>query len=298
MPLSQKRQSNCLLFMGRKKKKINKLSYAERLRIHREKLATEQVIVEPVTTKEYGEEKSNSTEIAKEMVEAQRRSVDMLTFVKERVEGLPNAAIQDSLEKDGYVVVDDFLSEEAIITTIQEEGLALFNEGMMETDLTRLGSGEYVSNIEGGEAQYAVCPRTIELVVSVTKTLGAQLERYNLDSSNCAASMRTYDHSSKEASLALVEGGELKPLPYDVITEDEVDTRTISLLYYPLSESKSEGGIVVEKGERLVSAKRDRLILMLSNSCRHRPQYFQGDHFRHASYLELHLIGKIERDVD
>lgn len=299
-PQPQNRQVNSLLFMGKKRKKKNKISYAERLQIHREKIASEQGVVEPAATSEQPKQETNYTDIAKQMVEAQKRSVDMLTFVKERVEGLLYDAIQDGLEKEGYVVVDDFMSEEGIISIIEEEGLALFNEGMMETDLTRLGSGEYIGAIEGGEAQYLVCPRTIELVVSATKTFGAQLHKYNLDNSNCVANMRTFDHSSKEASLALIEGGELMPQPYDSASQGENDLMRISLFYYPTAEGRSDGGIVVEKGERLVSAKRDRLILMLSNSCRYRPEYFRGndDDMRHASYLELHLIGKSDSVVD
>jgi len=295
----QKRLVNALLYMGKKKKKEKKLSYAERLKIHREKIASEQGAVEPSAAFEQPKQESNHTDIAKQMVEAQRRSVDMLTFAKERVEGLPYDAIQDGLEQEGYVVLDDFLSEEGVISIIEEEGLALFNEGMMETDLTRLGSGEYVGTIEGGEAQYQVCPRTIELVVSATKTFGAQLQKYNLDGSNCVANMRTFDHKSKEASLALIEGGELKPQPYDIASQGENDFMRISLFYYPISEGRSDGGIVVEKGERLVSAKRDRLVLMLSNSCRYRPEYFGGDDdIRHTSYLELGLVGKPDVVVD
>jgi hypothetical protein len=292
-PVLQQR-SSMALFMGKKKQKgPPKLSYAERLQQKRE-MDREKSSVEAPPPVPSVQEEGSPQQLAKQMVEAQRTSIDMLTFVRQRVECLPLTTIMESLNKDGYVVVDDFLASEDAVSKIQAEGLALFEKEMMETDLTKLGCGEYLASIKGGDDQYLVCPRTIELVVSITKHMPPSLSEFDLDGSNCMAFMRTYDRSSQLASLALVEGAELAaPQPFDIVAKEEDDTRKVTLLYYPIAAEWSDGGITIEKGERLISAKRDRLILLLSDSCRHRPEYFAGDESRErASCLELHLIGK------
>jgi len=160
------------------------------------------------------------------------------------------------------------------------------------------------------------------MVVSTAKHLAAclnnstharddqQQQPLNLNPSICMASMRTYVRSSRLASLSLVEGGILPPQPFDVIvdtddtTSSEKDARKVTMLYYPIAAEWSTiggGGIVVEQqqqqdgGEELViSAKRDRLILLRSDTCRHRPAYFEGndEQLDQASCLELHLVTK------
>jgi hypothetical protein len=126
----------------------------------------------------------------------------------------------------GHVVVDDFLANEDVVSTIQAEGIALFEKDKMEKDLTRLGSGEYIVAIKGATYQYAICPRTIETVVSITKHLTSSLPDFDLDGSNCIASMRTYDRSSRQASLALVQSQDvLIPKPFQTIADGESDGR-------------------------------------------------------------------------
>jgi hypothetical protein len=281
-----------VLFMGKNKKQTSppKLSYAERLQQLRHKQMQEEQPDDPSL------QEGSPQNLARQMVEAQRKSIDMLTFVRQRVESLPLTAIMESLETDGHVVVDDFLANEDVVSTIQAEGIALFEKDKMEKDLTRLGSGEYIVAIKGGDDQYAICPRTIETVVSITKHLTSSLPDFDLDGSNCIASMRTYDRSSRQASLALVQSQDvLIPKPFQTIADGESDGRKVTLLYYPIAPVWSDGGVTMERGE-LISAKRDRLILLRSDSCRHRQEYFEGhDGMQQASCLELHFLGKVRR---
>lgn len=302
----RQRHGSCLttLYMAKKKKKKKgppKLSYAERLQLQREKKAKEQGLDAPPPVAIASGQKDESTkELAKEMIAAQRKSVDMLTFVRERVEGMPVAPIMESLKKDGYVVVDDFLASDDAVAQLQGEGLALFEKEMMSVDLSRLGSGEYLCAVAGGDEQYAVCPRAIEMVVCVTKHVPECLPEFDLDAGNCMANMRTFDRNSKQASLSLLEGGELPPQPFGIVATEENDARKVTLLYYMTDTNWTDGGgIVIEQGERLISAKRDRLVIMMSDSCRYRSEYFEGsDGLQRASCLELHLITKPKEIVE
>jgi hypothetical protein len=283
-------------FMGKKKAPQRKLSYAERLQLHREKVAREKGLIEPPLTAASREDENAPKQLAKKLVDAQRKSVDMLTFVKERVAALPFGPVLEALEKDGYVVVDEFFGKDDVVSRLEAEGVHLFEKGLMETDLTRIGSGEYIAAIKGGEEQYQVCPRTIEMVVSITKHLPSYLAGYKLDESNCIATLRTYDRSSRQASLSLIDGGDLPPMPFDIVANETNDARKITLLYYPIAGEWQSGGIVVQKdNESVLSAKRDRLIIFLSDSCRHRHEYFEGnDKVERASCLELHLIARAD----
>lgn len=284
-----------------------KLSYAERLALHREKVAKEQGLdsappvaeasgaavagTAPPPSQQQDEE--SPQQLAKQLIDAQRKSVDMLTFVKDRVEGLPIPAILEALDAKGYVVIDDFLANDEVVSQLAAEGLKLFEEQQMETDLTRLGSGDFYAAIKGGDDQYPLCPRTIELVVSTTKHFPPLLKGMNLDGSNIMATMRTYDRSSRLASLSLVENGDnLPPQPFGIIADEDGDARKVSMLYYPISSEWKEGGITIEEGGVAVSAKRDRLILLRSDTCRCRSDYFVGndDDLANASCLELHFI--------
>jgi len=223
------------------------------------------------------------TERAKQLLEAQRKSVDMLTHVRERVEALDYGEIQSSLSEKGYAVVDDFVRRDDIINELQQEGLALFQKEDMEVDLTNVGSGEYLCKIEGGEEQYKVCPRTVEFVVSVTKHMAPSFVGSNLDPSACMATMRTYDKKAQEASLELLSGA-LTQRPLDVVANEDQDARKISVLYYP-----KDGSGVSFENEKTISGKRDRLLLLKSDTCLHRKESWSGDEVN-ASCIELHLI--------
>ena len=291
-PQLQRRPSAVtILFMGKKKRTSPpKLSYAERLQLLRER-SQEYRQQEPPAPSTI--EDGSPQQLAQQMVEAQRRSIDMLSFIRQRVESLQMPIILESLLNDGYAVVDDFLASEDVTSKLTAEGVALFKQNMMETDLTMVGSGEYVVAIKGGDEQYAVCPRTIEAVVSITKHLSSSLTDFKLDSSNCMAYMRVYDARSRLASLSLLKGEALDLQPFGIVANEDNDRRRLTLLYYPMVTETPGGGITIERGNRLLSAKPDRVILLLSDSCRHRPEYFQRtDGTEHVCCLELNLLKK------
>lgn len=219
-------------------------------------------------------------ERAKELLEAQRKSVDMLTHVRERVEALDYGEIKSSLSEKGYFVVDNFLERDDIIDELQQEGVALFEKDEMEVDLTNLGSGEYFCKIEGGEEQYKTCPRTVELVVSVTKHMAPAFQD-SLDPSACMATMRLYDKKAQQASLELLPG-ELPERPLDIVAKEDNDARKISLLYYP-----TNGCGVAFENDETIPGNRDQLVLLKSDTCLHRKVPWNNDN---ASCIELHLI--------
>jgi hypothetical protein len=287
--LQQSSSSITTLLMGNKRKSQQKLSYAERLQLLREPPDDEQQ--QPIAP--LAIEDGSPQQLAQIMVEAQRRSIDTLTFVRQRVESLPTPTIQKSLMNDGYVVVDNFLASEDAVSKIASECLALFEQNMMETDMTKLGSGEYVVALKGGDEQHALCPRTIETVVSITKQLSSSLSEFNLDGSTCMAYVRIYDRRARMASMVLLNGEDLVLQSFGIVAKEANDQRKVTLLYYPMENESAGGGVTIERENRLVPAKSDRLILLLSDSCRYRPEYFEGsDRGEHVSCLELHLLGK------
>ena len=224
---------------------------------------------------------------AAQLLEAQRKSVDMLTLVRERVESLDYENIQSSLSSGGYSVVDNFLERDDIIDALSQEGLQLFEHYDMETDLNNLGSGEYICSIQGGEEQYKLSPRSVEFVVSLTKHMAPAFRGLNLDPSACMATMRIYDKEAQQASLKLLPGELLPERPFSIVATEDNDARKISILYYP---SDSGAGITLENGET-VPGKRDRLILLQSESCVHRKEPWNGDQVEcYASCIELHLV--------
>jgi hypothetical protein len=136
---------------------------------------------------------------ASSLIESQRRSVECLTYVRNRIErSFPARDAVGALIDRGYYACDGFLSSPSTSTsssssTIGDDvdddgryGDALLSEMMSECtemlsndkltrDITRLIDGEYVTNIVGGEA-YVNCPRLTEYVVSLTRHLPPLLE--------------------------------------------------------------------------------------------------------------------------
>ena len=277
---------------------MQKPTYAERLQLHREQLAKERGLdaPEPVQVPTGGSRSANEEspqQLASKLVDAQRKSVDMLTYVKDRVDGLPYEGILAALEKDGYVVVDDFLANDDVVSTLETESKALYESDQMERDISELGAGEYTVTLAGGEDQYPVCPRTIEMVVSVTKNMPSHLKGLDLSSSSCIASMRTFDRKTKMAASALVVDGKLPDRPFDVVIDtDTIDTRRVTLYYYPNgSDWDGDGGITIQENNVRISSKRDRLVLLQSDSCVHRREYFVGKEDRDvAACVELHMV--------
>jgi hypothetical protein len=226
------------------------------------------------------------TQRAQQLLEAQRKSVEMLTLVREKVESLNYEDIQSSLSSSGYSVIDNFLDQGEIIDKLSQEGLDLFEHYDMETDLNNLGSGEYICSIQGGEKQYKISPRSVEFVVSLTKHMAPAFQGLNLDPSACMATMRIYDKETQQASLNLLPEELIPERPLSIVATDDNDARKISALYYP---SDGGAGITLENGET-ISGKRDRLILFRSETCIHRKEPWNGSQVDYASSIELHLV--------
>jgi len=124
------------------------------------------------------DDNSSTNSKAKQLVDAQMESVKMLSHVAERLNetlerqgGIENFFCSN--EKCNYLVVDGFLSPK-YCNELQQESEYLYN-----TDDSvipgALGTGEFVIRLEGGEQQYPKCPRSIEFIVSMTKTLATML---------------------------------------------------------------------------------------------------------------------------
>ena len=281
--------SSTQLFGTKPKKPV--LSYAQRLQLDRQK----KTVRSPLDGTDEPVPEAPQISLAKQMIAAQRKSLDMLAFVRERVESLPSQVISQSLDTNGFCVLDSFLGNDDVISILQSEGDTLLRENQMETDVRVLGSGEFFATIEGGEEQYPRCPRTIELVVSLTKHVAMLIQGYNLSPRNCMATIRTFDRKAKVASNVLVTGGDMTiARPFGIVADDDTDSRKVTVLYYLVSsEWQNEGGITFEQENTTVSAKRDRLIILRSDTCRHRLEAFLGrDELDTATYLELHLVVK------
>jgi hypothetical protein len=176
---------------------------------------------------------------AQQLLKSQRKSVAMLTLVRERLEALPAAEIQSALQQKGFWYSDSgdsgdsdtgpdtgngFLQSQTISNELQREGVTLYESGAMSVDMDRLAAGEYSCLLAGGPDQYAACPRSIELVVSTTKHLNkAVLESKDvsasagvvLDDTKCMASMRTFDRQAWKAAQVLLTGKSTPTGTYD-----------------------------------------------------------------------------------
>lgn len=244
---------------------------------------------------------SGSMTKAQELIERQRRSVAMLTLVKERIEELPAEDVVKALADQGYYVVNNFLNDEETLQELEQEAVTLLENGMT-ADMENLASGEYLGPVKGGEEQYAICPRSVELVVSTTKHFGSMVvPGMNLDSANCLGRMRTFDRRAFDAAKGLLTqdaaaveetlGTSQSPFQRLVDLSDTSDKRRLSLRYYLVpSEWKFGGGIEFEN-HGLVEAARDRLVVWKTAETPMRKQPWKGDEwFRFGSCLELDLI--------
>lgn len=238
---------------------------------------------------------------AQQLMQAQRVSVNMLTRVRERVEALPKETIQSALEEKGYYVVDDFLQDKEILDSLHQEGTSMLPN--MEVDMNNLGSGEYIVSVEGGQEQYVQCPRIVELVVSTTKHTSPHMGEDLLDARTCMATLRTFDRKAFKASLALLTGNEDDSAveevkrAFGVVATEANDQRKLSLMYYILPELWDEGcggGLCFESDDSKVEAKRDRLVILKSDTCSFRRRAWKGsDNGSMAgACMELHLVKK------
>lgn len=252
-----------------------------------------------------------AAEKAKELLKAQRDSVNMLTMVKERiVYSLCNSTTAiEHLQSQGFAIVDNFLNDEAILQEMEEEGKRMVDNGDMVVDTANLGTGEYITALQGGEKQYALCPRMVEFVVSSTKHVPEVFEgeesQMALDTSACMATLRSFDRKALKASLALLTGTEDDNMldaqsnasPLQAIATEEDDQRRLSLYYYVLSKDWDEsygGGLKFESG--VVPAKRDRLVMFYSDSTKCKTIPWKGSDSLTSTMIgnsiELHLVNK------
>ena len=267
-------------------------------------------------------------EKAKELLKAQRASVNMLTMVKERLEErLSDSDVRTELDSKGYAIVDDFFAGTTdnddygttILTELQEEGTRMLQDGGMEVDTSNLGTGEYIIPIAGGEKQYISCPRMVEIVVSATKHVPevfssssssssdeeSDSKCLDLDKSACMATLRTFDRKALKASMALLMGKQDDDVldipestsPLKVITEGDDDQRKLSLYYYIVPDNWGEncgGGLEFESG--VVYAKRDRLVVLFSDTTKCKPITWKGSDDSSdtmiGNSIELHLVNK------
>jgi len=294
-------------------KKKPKLSMAEKRRRRAKQLAPRKVELPPANlqgqktttetpTEKESDEKSPSTPSemtkAQQLLEAQRQSVAMLTTVKECVQGLNADDIELSLKEKGYWCIDNFLNNPSVLDELQQEGVALLEEGSMVPDVNHLGSGEYVCRLQGGNEQYVISPRIIDCVVSMTKHLPSQLPTLDLDGANCMATMRTFDRKALQASIQLLTDGEqveeLPPRSFGIVASEENDQRRLSMRYYLVPSEWTEacgGGLTFQDTNESIEAVRDRLVLWRSSTAVYREEAWKGsDRLTTASCIELHLL--------
>jgi hypothetical protein len=183
---------------------------------------------------------------AQQLLQSQRKSVAMLTLVRERLEALPASEIQLALEQQGFWYSDSggdsisdndtgFLQSQDMLRELQQEGVALYESGAMTADMDRLAAGEYCCALAGGQDQYVACPRSIELVVSTTKHLNkavlstggeenAPFAGVVLDDSKCQADMRTFDRQAWKAAQVLFTGESTPTDDMDQVSNSSANT--------------------------------------------------------------------------
>ncbi len=239
------------------------------------------------------------------LIESQRKSVDVLTHIREQVEALSIEDIMAALDSSKrYAVFDELLGED-LCSEMMQESQSMFDNNKLELDISAgIASGEYAGAVVGGQDQYADCPRTVEYVVSFTRHLAGSVNKaraedsskdvdYKMDETASIAGVRLFDRKARLSSLALLTGesgtndnSDLIKKPFGFIIDeesDEIDTRKITAIYYMAPEGwdKSCGGGVTfrdENGEEIyVESKNDRLLLFSSEKCIHRMEPCTGN---------------------
>jgi hypothetical protein len=182
---------------------------------------------EQATQKKKEEEIARSKAAA--LIALQKRSVEVLTHVRSRVESLPSEDIVKAMNGGSYIVFDDILGTE-LCSEMKNEGQTMYLDNKLELDLeSGVTSGEYVVPIKGGQEQYTDCPRSVEYVVSLTRHLAGMLNKlvvcesgedtltsnafhlgYKLDETASISSLRVFDRKARLSSLALLTGKEIQ----------------------------------------------------------------------------------------
>lgn len=252
---------------------------------------------------------------AQQLLESQRESVAMLTMVRERIDMLPSTdKIQKVLDRDGYLVIDDFLDQTSVLEQLEKEAETLYHLDAMSANAERgLAMGEYLCPLQGGSEQYTRCPRAIEWVVAVTKHLPDKVSSFmKLENSQCMGRMRLFDQKVLKAAKSLLlstddtrasdelSSSHSNQQSFSRVAVEESDLRTLSLCYFLVSKEwdsqKGGGALTFEGTGETVAAVRDRLVVWKSRetSFRQEPWYdysdADGEDIMLACCIDLHLI--------
>lgn len=244
---------------------------------------------------------------AAELIESQRKSVDTLTLIKERVEALSYANMAEALQTKGYYIEDNFLGKEELVNEMQQEALAMMSADKLERDVSNLESGEFACPIRGGEDQYVDLARTVEYIVSLTRHMPPLIEEYNggvmldggcsLDATASSGSLRVFDRKARESSLDLLTEAP-PPRDFGLINEGNVsNVKKITVLYFlsPADwNAECGGGVTFEKDGSVVEPTRDRLLVFRSDTCSHRMEPYSGKEeiMDNCAYIVNHLLRK------
>jgi len=238
---------------------------------------------------------------ASSLVESQRKSVDTLTYIRKRVEENPslsyNEAARSILDK-GYFVYNNFLSNDDefgdnLLSEMLQECSDMLANDKLERDITRLGDGEYLTKLTGGES-YADCPRLTEYVVSLTRhfpplfnkeldMLEMTTDMTKLDATASMGTLRVYNRKTRQGESMLANPDEDSEKPFGVICGDsdgsDNDTRRLTAMLFLSSkdwDTSCGGGVTVESTGERVDAVRDRIVLLRSDSCSYRQEPWFG----------------------
>lgn len=260
-------------------------------------------------------EKEEEEQLAKSkaaaLIALQKKSVEVLTHVRTRVESLPGSDIVQAINNGEWISLDNVLGED-LCSEMKQESQNMFLGNKLELDVTSgITSGEYVVGIKGGQEQYADCPRSVEYVVSLTRHLSGMLNKVGnddddvssnetnkslgckLDETASISSLRLFDRKARLSSLALLtgesdpvnDGSDLAKKSFSCLVDkarEEVDLRTVTAIYFMTPDAwdvDCGGGITFQDKdgkEILIEAKNDRLVLLSSERTVHRMEPWLG----------------------
>jgi len=241
------------------------------------------------------------------LIEKQRKSVDVLTHIRNCVDKLPHEDITTALSSSSYYVVDDFLGSD-LCTAMEKEGQSMLTSDKLQLDLkSGICSGEYATLIKGGEEQYSDCPRCVEYVVTLTKHFPSHFKsglNFQLDDTASMASLRTFDRKARFSSLKLLTGNtdddnSIRPFAHVVDGEIENDRRKVTILYFMVPDgwtAECGGGLTIKKNngendEVFIEAKKDRILIFRSDVSLHRMEGWVGSEENGVgSCVVMHLV--------
>lgn len=214
----------------------------------------------------------------------------------------------------GYFVYDGFLTQSTndepnddkyarfgddLLHEMLGEGIEMLSNDKLERDITRLGEGEFLSLITGGD-KYIDCPRLTEYVVCMTRHLPPLLNKLDTALSDAASmgSIRMYDRKTKLGTSELLSDNsddDAAEQSFGVVCENDEDSRKVTAMLFISSknwDSTCGGGITFETGES-IDAVRDRLVLFRSDTCSYHLDAWIGkdkEGLQHAACVTVHFV--------